>query len=89
MLHGVAHVPVEAGWAIDGDVMSMARHAGGGEQPDEAEEMITMQVRDEDTCDLADIELTFEKLVLRPFAAIEEPHLPALGQAQGYARDVA
>jgi hypothetical protein len=85
----VADVSLKAARAINIYALGMARHSGGSQQPDEAEEMVAVQVRDKDARDLADLQITFEKLVLRALAAVKEPDLRSLRRAQSHARDVA
>jgi hypothetical protein len=51
--------------------------------------VIAMQVRDQNTCDLTDIEVAANELVLRAFAAVEKPDFAALFQAERDRRYVA
>ena len=85
----ISHVLFESGRAINIYAARMTRHSGGSQQPDQAEEVIAVHVRDEDAPDLADLQIALDELVLCAFATIEEPHLGSLGQAQGDARNVA
>jgi hypothetical protein len=66
----------------------MAGHACGRQQPDESEQMIAVQVRDKNARDLTQFQITAQQLVLCAFAAIEEPDLASLRQAQSDARNI-
>lgn len=47
--------------------------------------MIAVHVRYKNSANLAGLEFAFQELVLGAFAAVKEPYLGSLGQAQGYA----
>ena len=64
--------------AVDVDAARVRGHAAGREQPHQPEDVVAVHVRDEDARDLADVQVAAQELVLRPLAAVEEPHLAAL-----------
>ena len=90
---GGAHHPFEViaqgVGSVEVDTGAGARQAQGGQQPRQAKDVVAVHVGDEDPPQLGDPQLAAQELVLGGLAAVEQPELGPLGQAQGHGRDVA
>ena len=89
---GVQHpfqiVPQPVG-AVEVDAGAGARQAQAGEQPGQAEHMVAVHVGHEHPPQLAHPQVTAQELVLGALAAVEQPELRPLGQAQGHGGHIA
>ena len=86
--HPLQVVPQPVG-AVEVDARAAARQAQAGQQPWQAEHMVAVHVGHEHPPQLAHPQLAAQELVLGALAAVEQPQLRPLGQAQGHGRHIA
>ena len=71
----------ESGGTVDVNISGRATEFAGGKETGQSEKVVAVKVCNEDAADLRDAQGAAQDLVLRAFAAIEQPDFRALRQA--------